>query len=147
MQAERNRLARTGRLVQAEALHTEIKEAERQVKEAEEYEESLKPRPISEIISKDELNEMGIIPLMIECHLAADFLTETAFRVVETCKRHGLSDISLMPDLNEIIKKTEMFASFLTKVSPELSDLIVRNEKLNASLHKRYVGYIEKKIK
>lgn len=90
---------------------------------------------------------MGIIPLIIECHLAADFLTEVSYMVVDICKKHGLSDISLMPDLKEIIKKTDKFASFLTGVSPELTDLLVRNETFNASLHKKYVKYIEQRLK
>ena len=69
-------------------------------------------------MTKKQLNEMGIIPLMIECHLSADFLTEVAYVVVDICKEHGFSDVVLRPDLNDIIKKTEKFASFLTGVSP-----------------------------
>lgn len=129
------------------ALNEDIKEVERAIKEAEEYEESCKPKPIRELLTKEEIEEMGIIPLMIECHLAADFLTEVAYMVVDTCKEHGLENISFIPDLRDLIKKSDMFASFLTKVSPELCDLLVRNETFNASLHKKYLKYIEQRLK
>lgn len=99
------------------------------------------------VLAKQELHEMGIIPLMIECHLAADFLTGVAYSVVDICKKHGFSDVVLMPDLQDIIKKTEKFASFLTKVSPELCKLITNNETLNNSIHKKYLKYIEQRLK
>ena len=90
---------------------------------------------------------MGIIPLMIECHLSADFLTGVAYSVVDICKKHGFSDVVLMPDLQDIIKKTEKFASFLAEVSPELCELITNNETLNNAIHKKYLKYIEQRLK
>lgn len=138
---------RSGHYVQSIALNDEIKEAERLMKEAEDYEKASKPKPIRELLTKEEIDEMGIIPLMIECHLAADFLTEVAYMVLDTCKEHGLENISFMPDLRELIKKSDMFASFLTKVSPELCDILVRNNTFNDALHKRYLKYIERRLK
>lgn len=84
---------------------------------------------------------------MIECHLVADFLSEVSYMVVDICKEHGLYDVSFMPELKEILKRTDKFASFLTTLSPGLSDLLVRNETFNASLHKKYLKYIEQRLK
>lgn len=147
LEEKRSSLMRSGRFVDSFALNEDIKEVERAIAQAEEYERLKSPQPIKEVLSEEELHEMGIIPLIIECHLVADFLTEVSYMVVDICKNHGLSDISLMPDLKEIIKKTDKFASFLTGVSPELSDLLVRNETFNTSLHKKYVKYIEQRLK
>lgn len=52
-----------------------------------------------------------------------------------------------MPDLQDIIKKTEKFAPFLAEVSPELCKLITNNETFNNSLHKKYLKYIEQRLK
>lgn len=146
-EAKRNRLMRSGKFPEAEALNEDIKVMEGLIREAEAYEESRKPRPIREIVSEEELHEMGIIPLMIECHLVADFLVEVSYMIVERCKAHGLADVSLMPDLMDIIKRTEKFASFIATLSPELRDLIVNNETFNASLHKKYQKYIDQRLK
>lgn len=147
LEERRSRLLRSGRYPQSRELDSEIKRLEAEIRKSEEYELLGKPGPLRELLTKEEINEMGIIPLMIECHLVADFLTEIAYEVVDICKAHGLSDISLMPKLRELIKNSELFASFLTKLSPELCDLLVRNETFNAGLHKRYLKYIGERIK
>lgn len=141
------KLLKDGRYLEANSLSGDIKEIEELIKMADEYEESLKPKPLKELVSREQLNQMGIIPLMIECHLVADFLTEVSYMVVDTIKEYGFSEVSLVPELKEIINKTDKFASFLTGVSPELCNLLVRNETFNASLHKKYLKYIEQRLK
>ncbi len=89
---------------------------------------------------------MGIVPLMIECHLVADFLVEMSYKIKERCQQYGFTNIIFGKDLQKAIKANECFASFLTKVSPELCNLIVRNEMLNAALHKKYVSYINQRL-
>lgn len=145
--AQRSKLLRSGRFADSLALNNDIMEVEYLIKKAEDYEEQCDPKPLKDLVSKEELDKMGIIPLMIEAHLAADFLTEVAYMVVEICNANGFRDVSLMPDLKELIKKSELFASFLTKVSPELCDLLVRNETLNEALHKKYKSYINQRLK
>lgn len=147
LEERRGRLMRSGRFAESAELNEDIKVIEGLIKEAEEYEESCRPRPIRELVSEEELHRMGLIPLMIECHLVADFLVEAAWRVVETCKKHGFSEVSLMPDLKDIIKRNEKFASFIATLSPELCSLITDNETFNASLHKKYMKYIGQRLK
>lgn len=146
LEEKRNELMRSGQYIKSMVLNEDIKEVERAIKEAEEYEERSKPKPIKEMVSKHELDEMGIIPLMIICHLAADFLTQEAYEVVDRCKAYGFDDVVFSPDLRDLLKASEKFAGFLTKVSPELRDLLLRNETFNSSLHKRYVKYIEQRM-
>lgn len=147
LEEKRSTLLRSGRFIEANNLNNDLREIEMLIKQAEEYEEATKPKPLKDIVTKKQLNEMGIIPLMIECHLAADFLTGVAYSVVDICKKHGFSDVVLMPDLQDIIKKTEKFASFLTKVSPELCKLVTENDTFNESVHKKYLKYIEQRLK
>lgn len=147
LEEKRSRLLRSGRFIEANNLNNILREIELLIRQAEEYEEATKPKPLKDIVTKEQLHEMGIIPLMIECHLAADFLTGVAYSVVDICKKYGFSDVMLMPDLQDIIKKTEKFASFLTKVSPELCKLVTENDTFNESVHKKYLKYIEQRLK
>lgn len=131
----------------ANELNAEIREVELLMKQAEEFEEARRPRPIKELVTKQELHEMGIIPLMIECHLAADFLTGLSYMIVDICKGHGFTDVRLMPEIRELLEKSEKFANALAEMSPELRDLIVNNETLNDALHKKCLGYIKQRLK
>lgn len=134
----------TGNYVKAIALAKDINEVRAEIEEARKYYE---PRPLSEVLTRREIEEMGIIPLMIECHLIADFLTETCYMVRDIVKSHGFEDVSFMPELKDILKRTDRFASFLAGVSPELCDLITRNETFNLSLHKKFQKHINTRLK
>lgn len=147
MTEKRSELLRRGRFIEANELNAEIREVELLTKQAEEFEEVRRPRPIKELVTKQELHEMGIIPLMIECHLAADFLTGLSYMIVDICKKHGFTDVRLMPEIRELLEKCEKFASALAEMSPELKDLIVNNETLNDALHKKCLGYIKQRLK
>ncbi len=146
LEEKKSILLRRGRFIDANNLNSDIREIELLIKQAEEYEESKKPRPLQEMVSKKELHKMGIVPLMIECHLIADMLVEVSYMVMDICKKHGFTEVSLMPELKDIIKRANKFSSFLTEMSPELSNLLVRNETLNGSLHKKYLKYIEQRL-
>lgn len=143
---KRNSLMRAGKYMQSFALNEDIKELENLIRQAEDYEESRKAKPIKDILSRQEIDEMGIIPLMIECHLVSDFLVEITYMISDIFKSKGLSELKFSEDITKAIKANEIFASFLTKMSPELRDLLIRNETFNASLHKKYLKYIEQRL-
>lgn len=144
--AKRAILLKAGRYLDANNLNRDIKYVESLIKEAEEYEELMRPRPIREVVTQEELQKMGIIPLMIECHLIADMLVEVSYMIVDICKKHGLTDMTFMPEIDDILKRADKFASLLAKKGPDLSDLLERNETLNAALHKKYISYIEQRL-
>lgn len=146
LEEKRSSLMRAGKYMQCFALNDDIKEIENLIKQAEAYEEATKSKPIKEILSREEIDEMGIIPLMIECHLVSDFLVEITYMISDICKSKGLSELKFSEDITKAIKANEVFASFLTKMSTELSDLLIRNETFNASLHKKYQKYIEQRL-
>ena len=68
-------------------------------------------------------------------------------RMLDYFKAHGFHNLRFMPELQDIIKKADTFASFLTDMNPELKNLLLRNETFNASLHKKYLKYIEQRLK
>lgn len=142
LENKRGRLLRSGKYLEAQNLHDQIADIREKVKEAEKYE----LKPIAEIMTEEERIESGIIPLIIECHLIADMLTEQSMTILEILKRYGIAGVTITDEIEEITKRCERFASFLTTVSPKLTDLIVRNETLNASLHKKYMTYIERRL-
>ncbi|MCH5234742.1 MAG: hypothetical protein J1E16_05560 [Muribaculaceae bacterium] len=144
LEARGAELLRSGRYVQAINLRKDIDKIKAMIEEIRPYYE---PKPLSEVVSKKELDEMGIIPLMIECHLIADFLTEVSYMVVDICKAHGWEKLSFTEDLDVVLKNADKFASFLTGVSPELCELLTRNETFNKSLHKKFLNHIDNRLK
>lgn len=144
LEAKRATMLRKGDFIGSMKLNKDIQEIKAMIEEIRPYYE---PKPLSEVVSKKELDEMGIIPLMIECHLIADFLTEVSYMVVDICKEHGWEKLSFTEDLNVILKNADKFASFLAGVSPELCQLLTRNETFNKSLHKKFLNHIDTRLK
>ena len=146
LEEKRGLLMRSGRYLESNALNADIKDVERAIREAEEYEERCRPRSLKDTVSKEELDEMGIIPLMIVCHLASDFLTGVCYDIVDRCKAHGFTDVRLMPELKEVLSVNNRFASALTEMGPSLSEIITGNETLNEAILKKYITYIEQRL-
>lgn len=146
LEEKRALLMRSGRYLESNALNDDIKDVERAIREAEEYEERCRPRSLKDTVSKEELDEMGIIPLMIVCHLASDFLTGVCYDIVDRCKAHGFTDVRLMPELKEVLRVNNRFASALTEMGPSLSKIITGNETLNEAILKKYITYIEQRL-
>ena len=144
LEAKRASLFRSGDYVRSINLQKDIDKIKAMIEDIRPYYE---PKPLSEVVSKKELDEMGIIPLMIECHLIADFLTEVSYMVVDICKAHGWEKLSFTEDLKVVLKNADKFASFLTGVSPELCELLTRNETFNKSLHKKFLNHIDTRLK
>lgn len=138
---------RQGQYLDAAETTRRIRDKETDVKEAEEYERLRKPVAVKDAVSPEELHEMGIIPLMIEAHLAADFLTAITYAIKDICKRHGFEDALFPQDLQDLLKKCDTFASGLIRLCPDLTDLLVDNDTLNEAIHKKYVSYITRKAR
>ena len=144
LEERRRRLLRTGQYVQSHRLNAQIADIRKMV---EELKEMTTPKPLSQTVTPQELKEMNIVPLMLTCHLAADFLTWVCYEIVDVCRDHGLENVNFVPELKEILKKTDCFASFLTRMSPDIQELLLRNDTFNQSLLKKYLSYIETRMK
>lgn len=55
--------------------------------------------------------------------------------------------VKFLPEVTELLKNSEKFAGAMAKMNPELCNLVVNNETFNASLHKKYLKYIEQRLK
>lgn len=144
LEVKRSQLLRNNRFIESMNLNVKIMEIKSMI---DELEKATMPRSLSEMVTSEELKDMNIIPLMITCHLAADFLTQVCYEIVDICEAHGFSNVNFVPELKDILKKTDSFASFLTRLTPDLQDLLLRNETFNASLLKKYLNYIETRMK
>lgn len=142
LEQRRNALMRSGKYMQSMQLNSEIEEVRRMIESEERY---YKPKTLKELIT-DEQKRKDVVHLIVECHLAADYLTATAYALKDWLDDAGLVPYSVVPEIDEIIKKSESFASSICKVNPVLSELMVRNETLIESLHKKTSTYIVRKM-
>lgn len=147
LKSKRGALMRRGRYIQLYELDRDIAEVERHIAEADAYEESMRPKPLIEIMSREKLDAMGIKPLMVECYLIADFLNAVTYEITDICRRNGLDGVTLVPELRDVIRSTEAFTRRLTKTTPALTELITGNDTLNEALHKKCLGYIQQRLK
>lgn len=137
-------LLRHGQLVTAMNVATEINKIRKIIAEEE---ERRRPKPVTELISGEELRVSNLIPLLIETYLAMDYVNDCVYNVIDNANSIGLDIVHVAPELSDIKEKSETFASFLCKQSKFLSDLMTDNEFLIAALHKKTQSYIEQRSK
>lgn len=135
-------LLRTGRLVQAMNLSSEISKVRKMIAEEE---ERRKPKPITELITGEQLRASNLIPLLIETYLAMDYVNDCVYNVIDNANSMGLDIVNIAPELSDIRDKSQTFASFLCKQNQFLSELMTDNEFLIAALHKKTRSYIEQR--
>lgn len=144
LEAKRNNFMRQGKYASMQALEEDIKAAKRLIEKEEEYR---RPKPIHELMSHEKIVESGIMVAMMECNLAADYLTDCAFALKDIISKLGLQATTVMPELDEIIKKSNAFASMLLVSNNEhLKSMLIDNDTLISALHKKTMKYIEQRI-
>lgn len=137
-------LLRSGQLVTAMNVASEITKIRKMIAEEE---ERRRPKPVTELISGEELRASNLIPLLIETYLAMDYVNDCVYNVIDSANKMGLDIVHIAPELSDIKEKSQTFASFLCKQSQFLSDLMTDNEFLIAALHKKTRSYIEQRSK
>ena len=85
LEERRNNLMRAGKYIQSMQLNDDIEEVRKLISAEEEY---YKPRPITELITKEQKDE--VTDKIIECHLAADYLTAMAYELKDWFDKAGL---------------------------------------------------------
>lgn len=143
LEEKRSRLLRTMNLVKASALNDDIENVKKLIEESEKYE----AKPIKQLLSREKLNQSGLIPAMIECHLAADFLAYLTYNIEDILKKNGLKYVNIIPELKEIRNKCNTFASRLCNCGEDLNDLLIENDTLISALHKKCCSYMEQRLK
>lgn len=138
LEARRSRLMRQGKYMQMQGLSCDIDRVRELIREAEAYE----AKPIKELVSMDAIHESGLIPALMECHLAADYLAACSYTVKDIIKGMGFTAVSIIPDINEIISRCNSFASILCEKNECLRDMLLDDETLINAIHKKTVSYI-----
>ena len=132
-------LMQSGKYAQASGMMRKLNEIEVQIEEAE----AQVPRALSQLFDKKTLNESGINKLIVEVHLAADFLADCAYELKDAFDKLGVQETKLVPLLDEIKKRSQSFASIVCH--PEfagLSDFMVTNEEFINAMHEISQKYI-----
>lgn len=137
-------LLRTRQYVTAMNVASEITKIRKMIAEEE---ERRRPKPITELISGEQLRASKLIPLLIETYLAMDYVNDCVYNVIDNANNIGLDIVHVAPELSDIKEKSQTFASFLCKQSQFLSDLMTDNETLINALHKKTQSYIEQRSK
>lgn len=140
-QRDEVRAMRRGDILGASKCRKRTEELRIKLALAEEYE----AKPVREFLSREEANRLGIPALVLECHLAADFLTDCASRLKESVDKAGLVPVNLIPEIADIRRRSERFASMICAYNEDLMSLMVDNEELIAKLHADTLAYLSKK--
>ena len=139
---KRNESMRRGKYVQMRRLEEDLKQVRAEIAECERYE----PKPIRELMTSEQIDQSNLIALMIEAHLAADFLTDCCYNIQDTIEGMGFHAVTVIPELKELLKMADKFASKLAGRNDAFDDLLVSDETLIAALHKKTLGYIQQKL-
>lgn len=143
MEEKQRKLYNAGRLAEFHRMESQLQEIRRLIKEAEDY---YAPKPIKELLTQEQIEQLEVIPLTLECFLAADYLTDCACTLSERLSDAGLEIRSIVPELEEIRKRAETFASILCTYDETVSSLLLNNDTLVSALHKKTRSYIAQRF-
>lgn len=141
LRQRRSNLLRNGRYAQANALNDDIRNIERMIAD---YEEQTRPRPLSQVLTPQQIKESDIINWIKETHLAADYLADCAFMLRETFRSLHIEVDQLTAPLNALIKQSESFAALMACTN-DLTDMLVEDETLVQALRKKVRSYIKQR--
>lgn len=134
---------RAGRYDLMRRMDADIEDVRKEIEKSERYES----KPIRQLMSDRQIEESNLIPMLIESHLAADFLTDCYVNIKDTLHRYGYHAVTVLPELEEIKKLTEKFAQRLIGKSDRLTEMLTLDDTLVAALHKKYLNYIKQRMK
>jgi hypothetical protein len=140
LEHKRGEFMRRGKYMEMQRLAADIDEVKRLISEAE-------PKPVTELFSPEQLRESGLVPAIVEVHLAADYLAACCYTVEDIVKKLGGVPVSVIPELKEIIKKSNAFCSFLYEKDEDLRNLITDDETLMNALHKKSLSYMNQRLR
>lgn len=139
---KRNNFMRQGRYDLMRRLDNDIADLRREIEEAERYE----AKPIKQLMSSEEIEKHNLIPMLIEAHLAADFLTDCCYNIKDTLSKMGYNATTIVPELMEIKKRADSFACKLIGKNDKLNDLLALDDTLVAALHKKIFSYMKQRM-
>lgn len=139
LEERRNALMRAGNYKASMRLNQDIEEVRRLINESE-------PKPVTELFTHEQIRESGLVPAVLEVHLAADYLAACCYTVEDIVKQLGGVAVTVIPELKEILSRANKFCEFLYTKGEDLESLIENNESLLEALHKKTMSYIKQRV-
>lgn len=142
LRRKRGTLLKQGNFVKAMKLGEDIKEIERMI---DDLKEQTRPRPLSQIMTPEQLEASGLVELITEAHIAADYMADVYYRLMDTCEEYRIEMDSLADPLKATIKQNNEFVSDLMGKNAWLERLMLGNEVLLNALHKKVLAFIRQR--
>ena len=142
LRRKRGTLLKQGNFVKAMKLGEDIKEIERMI---DDLKEQTRPRPLSQIMTPEQLEASGIVELITEAHIAADYMAYVYYRLMDTCNDFRIAMDSVTEPLKQAIALNNEFVSDLMGKNAWLESVLLGNEILLAALHKKVASFISQR--
>lgn len=138
----RNTLRSQGRFLEVQEYDKKIADVKRNIEICNEYE----AKAVRELLSAKEIEESCLVPLLLEAHLITDVLADVCYRIVDIFKDRGMTAVTLVPEIKDILKRSTIFASILCEKNEELNSLLIDNEQLLHDIHLICQRYIKQRL-
>ena len=142
LRRRRGLLLQHGQLVKAMRLGEELKAIESMI---DDMKEQTRPRPLAEIMTPQQLDQSGIVELITEAHIAADYMADVYYRLMDTCNDFRVAMDSVTEPLKQAIALNNEFVSDLMGKNAWLESVLLGNEILLAALHKKVASFISQR--
>lgn len=140
LEARRSLLLRAGKYNQSMRLNDEIERIRKLIEDA-------KPKPVCTLFSLEEIRRLGIVPAVIEAHIAADYMAACCYTIEDILSRLGGNATTVVPELRDIIARLDNFCNYLYDKGDDPRALIEDDDILMEALHKKTMNYILQRLK
>lgn len=137
-------LIRTGNYVKALSLKSDIANIHRML---EDYKDSIRPKDINEVLTKEQIQQSGLIPALTEIHLVVDYLISCQYALSDICKKYNIGLVDVQANLKDIIGRSDRMVSDLMARNGWLMDMMTDNDTLNDAIHKKISSFIKQHTK
>lgn len=110
-----------------------------------EMEEADRSRPISELLTKEQIAESGLVDMITEIHLASDFLARSILDFVDRCRKYGLEINDVTAPAIRIVQEINSFVDPLMRKNEWLEETMTCNEYLSDAIHKKIQSFINQR--
>lgn len=139
LEARRSAYMRSGKLTEIPAIDAQIASMRERI-------EALKPKPVTEMFSHEEITKSGLNLLVLEAYLGADFLADISGHIKKAVKRLGCNAASFIPELTDLITRINNFCDSVYGLNEDLTTIMEDDGTLIEALHKKTLKHIQQRI-
>lgn len=143
----RNAYMRKGKLNYLPQMDADIAGLREIIKQCERDREARKPKPVTDLFTHEQIQKSGLIPAVLEIHLAADYLAACCYTVEDIVKQLGGVATSVIPEIKDVITRANNFCDALYEKDDEnATDIIENDEALMRTLHSKTMKHILQRL-